>query len=160
MARTKLALKSQLAQLKAGKGAANVSAEDTKPTASPAKSAAPAGEKPLLGGKKRRRKDRKRWQRECRKWQKETNDSRVMPLATTSRFIRQLATDLYPEKKVRFSPDALRALRAVSISHMTELFKDSFMWAVAHKKHTLTVPAMRITRKIKEDAAERYRPHS
>lgn len=139
MARTKAALKEGVAPKR-------VDGVIVKPESDP------AGDK--KAGKKRRR-NRKLWAQRNRKMQAETNAKAILPLAPTERWIRKLAADM-GHADIRFSPNAIKAIRHVLIDYGTEVMADGFQWNVMSGGHTLTVPAMKLSNAQKQRQAAQF----
>ena len=149
MARTKLAQQTLAAANKEAHKA-KIGQPDAAPPAEGSPSAA-------AGKKKRKRRNPKRWAQQCAKFQKQTDASRILPLAPTERWIRTITAEVTGKPSVRFSPDAINALRHVLIDYGTEVMADGFNWNVLNKEHTLTAKALKFADHLKRKAMQQYR---
>ncbi|MGB0548845.1 MAG: hypothetical protein ACPGR8_06885 [Limisphaerales bacterium] len=124
--------------------------------AAPAADGAANADTPRAG--KKRRKDRYRAIREIRNAQRNTSARRILPLATTNTWIRSIAANSLNKPDIRFSPEAIQALREVLIAKGTELLKDANdIAALARNSPTVTMKDMKLAEHFDEKGAIRSR---
>lgn len=115
-----------------------------KPSADAASVVAVPAQK-LDGGKKKKRRDRYRIIRNIAKLQKCTEARKILPLETTNKWIRTIAATTLNKPEMRFSPEAILALRHVLIDYGTEVLRDANDIAVlARNSHTVKLQDMKI----------------
>lgn len=108
--------------------------------------------------KKRRRKDPSgaRFRREVRREQASTKCA--LPLAAMDRLIREVAVEVAgPESAVRFSPNAIRALREVVQTEGIEMMKSAFDVTCNRGSVTLSLDDLKVANKLRSAAENRFR---